>query len=398
MNQTIKRPQADASRSGKVNETLESEQSPRVLFVIDSRFPGLGGAEHQAVKLAQGLHERGIHVEYLAPMVVEGLSSDETIDGIRLRRIAYPHVKYLGSIFVMIKFAIFILKHRREFDVMHIHITRLLTTVAGLLRPITGLPILTKISGFFEFEGGVLDNRKRWHPLNFLMRLAMKNVDYVQTISLETRDKLLAAGFRESQIVLIPNGIDTSDEPEPKPQNKSFTIGYCGRLREVKGVHVLLDGFAKCKEIRPDLDIRLKLAGDGVYEEVLRKQAKTLGIESEVDFLGVVVETKSFYSSLDLYVQPSFAEGLPNSVIEAMNAALAVVATDIGGNRDLIQEGVSGHFFAAGDAATLAELLVKCALDQAGNIEMGANGRQTIVEQFGMKKVTGQLLDVYRGQ
>ncbi len=370
----------------------------RVLFVIDSRFPGLGGAENQAMKLAQALHQRGVHVEYVAPMVIENQALEEDIDGIRLRRIDYPHIKMIGSILMMSKFAFFLIKHRKDFDCMHIHITRLLTTMAGLVRPIVGIPIITKISGYFEFEGGVLDPRKRWYPLNIVMRSAMKNVDYVQTISAETKDKLLSTGFRPDQIALIPNGIDTADAPALVSNNSQFTIGYCGRLREIKGVHVLLEGLAKAKQRSPGARFKVTLAGDGSYEPVLRQQIADLGIEKDVEFLGTVKDTAAFYSGLDLYVQPSFAEGLPNSVIEAMNAALAVVATNIGGNRDLIEEGVGGHLFEAGDTDALATLLLKCYDDRSSNTQMGKNGRRLVEEQYGMEKVTSQLIGVYRGE
>lgn len=374
----------------------KAETDLRILFVIDSRFPGLGGAEAQAVKLAQALSARGVNVEYLAPRVIKGAHNSDEYDGIPIRFIEYPHVKFLGSLFMMANFAAFLIKNRGNYDCMHVHVTRLLTATAGIVRPWSGIPILTKISGFFEFEGGVLDQRKRFHPVNALMRLAMRNVDYVQTISNETRQKLMDAGFREDQIALIPNGIDISKPASPMPRNEQFTVGYCGRLREVKGVHVLLEGYAKCKRSRPDIEMRIKLAGDGNQEQELKTLATNLGIIDDVEFLGLVDDTASFYRTLDLYVQPSFAEGLPNAVIEAMHTGRAVLASDIGGNHDLIEESVSGHLFAAGDSDRLGELLIKCHDDPDDSIRMGKNGRAVIEEQYGMDNVIEQLVGVYR--
>lgn len=377
---------------------MQDESDLRILFVIDSLFPGLGGAESQAIKLAQGLKSRGISVEYVAPRVVRDGYDQPDLDGVPLTFIDYPHIKFLGSIILMFKFAAFLLKRRGQYDCMHIHVTRLLAATAGVVRPYSKIPIVTKISGFFEFEGGVLDQRKRLYPINALMRLAMRNVDFVQTISVETRAKLLDAGFREDQIALIPNGIDTSRPASPMPESDVFTIGYCGRLREVKGVHILLDGFAKCREQHSDAAIKLVLAGSGIAEPELRAQVEKLGITDDVEFLGAIADTASFYASLDLYVQPSFAEGLPNSVIEAMHAGRAVIATDIGGNQDLIEEGLSGHLFPAGDSDKLGQILVKCITNEQENILMGSNGRAVIEKEFAMASVIDQLVGVYRGK
>lgn len=378
--------------------TANNDADLSILFVIDSRFPGLGGAETQAAKLAQALRARGVRVQYIAPRVLTDEFKETAIDGIPIKYIDYPHVKLVGSVVMMFRFGAYLIKNRGQFDCMHVHVTRLLAATAGIVRPLSHIPIVTKISGFFEFEGGVLDQRRRYYPLNALLRLAMRNIDYVQTISDETRIKLLNAGFREEQIALIPNGIDTSDLPSPMPESDIFTIGYCGRLREVKGVHILLEGFALSRLERPDLHARVVLAGSGIAEPELRAMVAKHGMESVVEFRGVVEDTSSFYSELDVYVQPSFAEGLPNSVIEAMHAGRAVLATDIGGNQDLITEGHSGHLFPAGDAAQLAKLIIKSYDDQSDNVRMGKNGRQLIEDNYGMDGVIDRLVGVYRGQ
>jgi len=80
----------------------------------------------------------------------------------------------------------------------------LLAAIAAVLKPFVKRPVITKISGFFEFSDGILDDSKRWLPINFLVRRALRNVDYFQTISGETREKLLAAGYSDEQISFVP--------------------------------------------------------------------------------------------------------------------------------------------------------------------------------------------------
>ena len=389
---------SDASVAGTGPRTDLSDLS--LLFVVDSRFPGRGGAEAQAVKLAVALRERGARVEFVAPRVDRRQPASDAHLGFAVTRIDYPFVPMLRSVLLMRAFARWLLAEAHRFDAMHVHVTHLLAATAGLTRAAHGLPITTKVSGFYEFDGGVLDLSRRGHPLHRLLRRGLARVDRVQTISVQTRDKLLAAGFRDEQILFVPNGIDVREPVRPPPADGPFRIGYCGRLREIKGVHVLLDAFAGALAARPDADLRLVVAGDGSAEEALAARARRLGVADRVDWLGQVEDTAGFYRTLDLYVQPSFAEGLPNSVMEAMLAGRPVLATDIGGNRDLVTDGVTGRLFPVGDAEALGALIAELSDDGAAPLRarLAARARELIESRYGMDGVVDALADVYRGR
>ena len=409
------------------NKTSDSSEQPlRLLFVVDGTFPNFGGAETQARKLARALGERGHQVKFLAPHVENERSPVEEVDGFPVHSIVYPHIKYLGSVYILIAYAIYLLRHRSEYDVVHVHITRLLAGMTGFLKPWVGKPVIAKISGFFEFNGGVLDQKKRWMPLNFLIRRALHNIDFFQTISLETEEKLLTAGFAEEQIRFVPNGIDTistgsttavaetarsgpvvnqaandADYAETVSFQKSadpLVIGYCGRLREVKGAHILIAGFARLLKNNPQRNLILRIAGDGTQMPQLQQQVKDLGIESSVEFLGMLEDVRQAYKTLDIYVQPSFAEGLPNSVIEAMLLGLPVVVTNIGGNSDLVKSDESGLLFPAGDDEALTACLQRYLDEPELANAMAAAGKQHIRDTYGFDKVVDQLLELYRGR
>ena len=376
----------------------ERERPLRVLFAVDSRFPGLGGAETQALKLALALRERGVEIEFLTPRVRLSQPLEETYHGFRVARVDYPHVRWLGSLALLANVARRLVAERGRFDAVHVHVTHLMAAGAGLVRRRSGLPVVTKISGFYEFEGGVLDPNARWKPLNRLIRHGLARVDRVQTISEQTRAKLVDAGFRDEQIAFVPNGVDTREPPPPRASDGVFRIGYCGRLRAVKGVHVLLEGFARTRAARPDASLELAIAGDGETREALEAQAHDLGIDDALVWLGHVDETGTgpFYASLDAYVQPSFAEGLPNSVMEAMLAARAVVASEVGGNTDLVADGECGLLFPAGDAEALAARLVRLVDEPATRAALGAAGRSVIDARYGFDAVVEGLLALYR--
>jgi len=400
---------AEASRLAQHENTAESFQDEilpgkkqsvdgrpaSILFAVDSRFPGLGGAESQALKLAIALREQGVHVEFVSPHIIKTRALTDTFEGFAVTRIPYPQIRWLGSIVLMMRFYRYLISNSHRFDAVHIHITHLMAAAAGFARKRSGLRVITKISGFYEFEGGVLDLSARFKPLNFLIRTGLKKVDYVQTISAQTREKLLQSGFLNRQIQFVPNGIDTRHVPSAPPSRETIRIGYCGRLREVKGVHVLLEGIAMLNTLQPDTAFHLLVAGDGDALPGLKEQAHTLGLDDNVEWLGLIDDTVSFFKSIHLYVQPSFAEGLPNSVMEAMVEQRAVVASDIGGNNDLITDQENGLLFPAGDASALATQLSRLVENSEFADELALQGRQSILERFGFEAITSKLVRLY---
>jgi len=369
----------------------------KVLFAVDSRFPAIGGAESQALKLARELRDRGAEVQFISPRIDPDEKLEDSVDGFRLVRIDYPHVRYLGSIALMIRFGQYLLRNKQRFDVVHVHITHLLAATAGYVRKSSGIPVITKISGFYEFEGGVLDQRRRFMPLNLIVRNGVRYVDYIQTISAQTERKLKGAGFSPDQICFVPNGIETDSPPRSLVQDGHLYIGYLGRLREVKGIDLLISAFAQARERHPATAMKLVIAGDGTTRKTLENQAVSLGINDDIEWLGAISDTRAFFESINVYVQPSYAEGLPNSVMEAMAAARPVIASDIGGNNDLITDRVDGRLFPSGDSDALASRLIEFIEQPEERQKLALSGRQSITKSYGFEIIVDQLLELYSG-
>lgn len=387
--------------SGKPDPELPASEGAkrldglRILFAVDCKFPGQGGAEAQALKLAMAMRNRGAYVEFVTPRILPSQPLEESFHGFTIKRVDYPHIRWVGSLMLMAYFAAYLRKNAKRFDAVHVHITHLMAATAGFVRQQTGMPVTTKISGFYEFEGGVLDQRNRFKPLNFLLRQGLQKVDFVQTISEQTREKLLEANFREEQIRFIPNGIDIGQQPIVKEIGDEMKIGFCGRLREVKGVHILFDAIAEILKRRPHEKIKVVIAGSGTSQADLLAQVEKLNIGDHVEWLGLIDDTHSFLQSIDIYVQPSFAEGLPNSVMEAMVEQKPVVASDIGGNNDLVTHGVSGLSFPAGDANQLADQLLAMIDEPESRQAMAVAGRKLVEQRYDIDRVVTKLAELY---
>jgi glycosyltransferase involved in cell wall biosynthesis len=364
----------------------------RILLVVDSVYPAMGGAERQVELLAKAFRMRGHQVHILAPLLRKDDLPFEIVDGTPVERMRYPHIRKWGSLFLCMRFALWLIRHRNSFDAIHIHTVHILAAVAGLVRPLLAMPVAIKITGAWEFEGGLLDPAIQHKPFIRALNWGVKRIDYVQCISEFTREMALGAGYPASMLRMVPNAVDTDkfhchDLYEGPP-----CVVYVGRLRTVKGVYVLLDAWA---EVVKRVDAKLLIAGDGPEGEALVARARELGIAGSVEFLGAVDDVPAVHARGCVYAQPSFQEGMPNSVLEAMASGLPVAATHISGNVDLVFEGDNGLLVPAGDAKAMADALVTLLTDRELARRMGQRSRARVAERYGLDAVIGELIALY---
>jgi glycosyltransferase involved in cell wall biosynthesis len=166
---------------------------------------------------------------------------------------------------------------------------------------------------------------------------------------------------------------------------------FTGRLAGVKGLPMLLDAVARVKASQPD--VHLKIAGDGPDRARLLEQAKRLGIESNVEFLGYrsQAQVRELLQQTDVFVMGSFAEGVPVVLMEAMAAGVPVVATQIAGIPELVEPGVNGLLVPPGDSESLASAIEKLVSDAELRAQMGRNGRAKVSEEFNIHHEAARL-------
>ncbi len=189
---------------------------------------------------------------------------------------------------------------------------------------------------------------------------------------------------------VIPTGID----PEPyrvrvgigvRVGNAEPIITYVGRLESVKGVDDFLAATIKVKDIHPNIIIQVV----GWYKEGHPLVAQ---YSDSVIFTGPRKDIPDVLAKTDIFVMPSHSEGLSNAIMEAMSSSCACIATDVGGNSFLIQNGISGFLFPVGDREALAAHLRRLIEDPKKRESMGAAARKRIEEMFSWDTVG----DMYR--
>ncbi|MEO6828693.1 MAG: glycosyltransferase [Acidobacteriaceae bacterium] len=163
---------------------------------------------------------------------------------------------------------------------------------------------------------------------------------------------------------------------------RAFVFGAAGRFSREKGHRFLLDAFAQLGRLLPAQPIELLLLGEGREESALRAQARRLGIESRVCFAGFQPKPAAWMKLMDCLVQPSLAEGMPNSVLEAMLLGLPVIATTAGGVPEIIENGQTGLLVEPASAAALAEAMhqVVCSTTLCG--QLAAQARRHVENNY----------------
>ena len=381
--------------------TLEAATS--VLMVLEATFPvlGGGGAESQVMNLGRSLVGRGFRVDVVVPMTPNGPTLEhELCAGLRITRIKYPRIRFLGGTIMLAKLALLLVARRRSYAAIHAHIGGNMAAVTSLVGRTLGIPVIVKLTGMKEMNGGVLDGSPGF--FNWLKGVAIRQASFVQATSSRIGNLLVDRGFESSRVLLLPNGVDMDRfaalcDPELRRRwcGSAQLVGlFIGRLAAEKGHELLLRAWASVFVGRSD--VRLLLVGDGPLWNSLHDLAAQLRIDEQVVFAGHADDVSPFIALADVALLTSHAEGLSNALLECMAGGLPVVGSRISGTEDFVVSGETGWLFEPGRSDQLADCLALVAA--AGTSELtrlGQAGRQRINVSASMKAVTDKLIDHY---
>ena len=206
-------------------------------------------------------------------------------------------------------------------------------------------------------------------------------------------ERLRAEGVEDGKVLVIPNGIDPQAFRPHRYTGTPRHIMMIACLREEKRIDVLVRSMPRILQRYPDA--RLTLAGDGTCREPLTALVQELGLGSRVSFLGHRDDVPALLHEADVFVLPSRSEAFPNSIMEAMAAGVAVVASDVGGIPELVRNGVTGRLVPPGDVDALSSALIAL-LDNPGQVEeFGRAGRRRIEQTYSFDRMVEQFQTLY---
>lgn len=367
----------------------------RVVYSIDTMRTG--GTELNAVRTAERIDRQRFAISVVCIGDPEG-PLRARYEAIGVQVVPFP----IASLYApstgrqLLRLASYLRAERA--DIVHSHdvYSSIFTTAAGR---VAGVPTVISSRRFL-----VSPNRSR--QLVAVSRVTYRMSHRVLTNSSAVGRHLVAAeGVPADRVFVLPNFVDDeffdpitgSDRARMRAElgvpAGATLVGVVARLEAIKDHETLLRALARLAPGRPTL--HLALVGEGSRRAALEALAASLGVADRVHFTGLRPHSPNLHHLFDLSALTSTSEGFPNSVVEAMAARRAVVATAVGGNVDAVDDGVTGLLAPSGDDAAIAERLARLVDDPSLRERMGDAGLERAQREFRASRVMAMLEETY---
>jgi glycosyltransferase involved in cell wall biosynthesis len=364
-----------------------------VRILLLSTSMGMGGADKLLMTAAQAMQSHGhsvriVSLTALGPMGLQAQSLGIPTESLNMPR-GLPDPRALVR---LIRLA-----HSWKPDVVHSHMVHA-NLMARVLRLFVRVPALVSTIHNIN-EGG------RARMLAY--RLSNGLVDHMTIVSEAAADRFVSEGIVPRRLLtVIPNGVDvdlfgnpSSHARETMRESLGPSQGFIwlavGRFEVAKDYPTMLQAFAMVRDREPKAV--LLLVGRGSLQQETEALVGKLGLGDSVRFLGVRHDVPMLMSAADAYVMSSAWEGMPMVLLEAAAASLPIVATRVGGNDEVVQEGETGFLVPPGDAEALAKTMIRMMqLSSNQRRAMGARGREHVRKQYGLDRVAERWESLYR--
>ena len=388
----------------------------KILHILDHSLPLHSGYTFRTAAILREQRKLGWQTFHLTgPKQKGGEAYEETVDGLDFFRTPFRQLNLPGVGEWLVMRALTrrlddVARGLRP-DVLHAHSPALNAIPALRVGRRLGIPVVYEVRAFWEDaavdhgtsrEGGLPNRLTRG-----LETYALERADHVTTICEGLRRDIISRGISETRVTVVPNAVDPArfglaGEPDHKLVAELGlkgrpVLGFIGSFYAYEGLDLLLDALPLIRERAPDVCILL--VGGGPQEPRLKARVKELGIGDRVIFAGRVPHdaVKNYYDLVDLLVYPRLSMRLtelvtPLKPLEALAQGRLLIASDVGGHRELIRHGETGWLFRAGDKRALSDA-VHHVLTQMDRWEQVRTSGRHFVESQRSWKVS---VDLYR--
>lgn len=392
----------------------------KVLHVLDHSLPLHSGYTFRTAAILREQRKFGWQTHHLtspkhglaAPAVAT--LTEESADGLHFHRTPVP-LSRLMKLPVLDQWALMRATASRlatlaadlRPDILHAHSPVLNALPALNVGRRLGIPVVYEVRAFWEDaavdHGTTSEGSARYRMTRSLETRALRRAQHVFTICEGLRSDIVARGIAASKVTVIPNAVDIEAfemgcQPDPALKARlglqdATVVGFIGSFYAYEGLDLLLSALPALLQRQPD--VRVLLVGGGPQDQALKAQVAQLGMADRVVFTGRVphAEVQHYYDLVDVLAYPRYSMRLtelvtPLKPLEAMAQGRLLVASDVGGHKELIRDGETGLLFKAGDAQALAAAIDRLlqrrgdwpALRQAGRhfVETERNWRSSV--------------------
>lgn len=394
----------------------------RILHVFDHSLPLHSGYTFRSANILRGQRRLGWETLHLtSPKQGKIEHPEEEADGLRFFRTPPPdglasRLPFLNQWALMraTESRLLALAQQLKPDLLHAHSPVLNAYPALHVGRKLGIPVVYEIRAFWEDAAVDHGTQTEWGPRYRLTRAletrAVEQASQVVTICGGLRGDLVARGIPLDKIGVVPNAVDInqfalggSPDPELKAQlglAESRVIGFLGSFYAYEGLDLLIDALPAILEQAPD--VKILLVGGGPQEANLKARAAAWNLSDKVVFVGRVphAQVTRYYDLVDLLAYPRHRMRLTDLVtplkpLEAMAQGRLLIASDVGGHQELIEDGHTGVLFRAGDTVDLADkALATLDLPDAG-ASLRENGRRFVESERNWEKSIANYRDIY---
>ena len=378
------------------------------LALVSRRFwPLIGGAERVMSQLATEFRARGHEVTVVTARWEPHWPVELRHRDVPVVRLPQPRTRAWGTWRYMRALSRWLIEHRQEYDVVLVSMLKHDAYAAVAARHRHGLAVVVRA------EGGGVSGDVHWQSAGRFggrIRRVTGRADGFIAPSPAIAEEMRAVGYPAERIAVVPNGVAMSPQVTPSlRQAARQTLGefhpglaisrdaplavYTGRLHEGKGLLDLIEAWVEVLAV--DRSARLWLVGEGEFEGALRRRIHDLGLEGAVVLAGAFDEMQDVLMAANVFVLPSYEEGLSLSLLEAMSVGLPVVVSDLPGNRRAVRDGREGRCVPVRQPQALAKAMLETFHGESIE-QRGAAGRLRVETEFSLETMVDAHLDCFR--
>lgn len=393
----------------------------RVLHVLDHSIPLHSGYTFRTLSLLREQRARGWETFHLtSPKHTAPFVPEEDIDGWHFYRTPAPTgTQRPGlselALIKQVEQRLLEVAQAVKPNILHAHSPVLNAMPALRVGRKLGIPVVYEVRAFWEDaavdHGTTTEGSLRYRVTRWLETRALRRVDHVFTICEGLRSDIAARAIPADKITVIPNAVDIEAfDPGGTPDEAlkaklgltgAPVVGFIGSFYAYEGLDLLLAALPAMLQRRPD--VRVLLVGGGPQDAALKAQAAALGVADKVVFTGRVphAEVQRYYDLVDVLAYPRHSMRLtelvtPLKPLEAMAQGRLLVASDVGGHKELIRHNETGVLFKAGDATALADAVLGLLERQADWPGLRAAGRHFVETERNWRNSAANYVRPYR--